>query len=329
MSLVSARLDRFKSKSDRLWNFRCPYCGDSQKDKSKGRGYLYVVKDHISYKCHNCEMSVGFRKFLEHLDYSLAQSYRMEKFADSNPNVSVPNNLPITLEENKSIDVLASIDCVPLSELPKGHRAVQYALSRKLPSSFFTELYYTDDMSRFSSLNEGYKNRLIKEERLIIPFRDKHGNLSGVTGRSLGTSKMRYITVRLSDYPMIYGMNRIDFDAPKIYICEGAFDSMFVNNAMAVGGSDLGRAIGFIPNISKLVLIFDNEPRNAQIVKIMERYISYGKYEMVVWPRDWKYKDINEAIVDGVTNEELMQTIYTNSHRDLSLKLAIRDWKKV
>jgi hypothetical protein len=283
-------------------------------------------KDHILYKCHNCDLSLGFRKFVEQLDFSLAQSYRLEKFSRTDP---VETKESKSIDETKPIDVLKSIDCVPLSELSLSHRAVQYAISRKLPSNLYNEMYFIDDMSRFASLNDAYKNRLIKEERLIIPFRDKLGNLSGVTGRSLGSSKMRYITIRLSDYPMIYGMNRIDFNAPQIYICEGAFDSMFVKNAIAVGGSDLGRAIGSVPDISKLILIFDNEPRNAQIVKIMERYISYAKFQMVVWPRDWKYKDINEAIVAGVTNDELMQTIYTNTHRDLSLKLALRDWKKV
>ena len=42
---VSSRLSQFKKKTDYLFNFRCPHCGDSQKSKTKARAYLYRVKN--------------------------------------------------------------------------------------------------------------------------------------------------------------------------------------------------------------------------------------------------------------------------------------------
>ena len=52
--LVSPQLKLFKKKSDGLYNFRCPYCGDSQKSRTKARGYVFRKKNDLFYKCHNC-----------------------------------------------------------------------------------------------------------------------------------------------------------------------------------------------------------------------------------------------------------------------------------
>ena len=56
--------------------------------------------------------------------------------------------------------------------------------------------------------------------------------------------------------------------------------------------------------------------------------ISYG-YKMVIWPNTWKFKDINEAIIFGLDSKQVESVLNINSHKDLSLKLAIRNWKKV
>ena len=48
--LVGSRLDNFKEKKTNLYNFRCPYCGDSQKHKSKARGYFFVKGSDFIFK---------------------------------------------------------------------------------------------------------------------------------------------------------------------------------------------------------------------------------------------------------------------------------------
>jgi hypothetical protein len=45
--LVSSQLQLFKKKSNNLFNFRCPYCGDSQKSKSKARGYVFQKENSL------------------------------------------------------------------------------------------------------------------------------------------------------------------------------------------------------------------------------------------------------------------------------------------
>ena len=82
INLLSPRLEKFKQKAQFLWNFRCPLCGDSQKNKNKTRGFIYMMKGDFFYKCHNCGASTLFPKFLEMLDVALYKEYRMEKFKD-------------------------------------------------------------------------------------------------------------------------------------------------------------------------------------------------------------------------------------------------------
>ena len=51
---LSSQLEKFSKKGDYTYNCRCPICGDSQKSKSKARGYFYKKQNDMFYKCHNC-----------------------------------------------------------------------------------------------------------------------------------------------------------------------------------------------------------------------------------------------------------------------------------
>ena len=80
IGLVSSRLEKFKRVKANLYNFRCPICGDSKKNKSKTRGYLYAVKANTNFKCHNCGASKSFTNFLKDQDVSLYDQYIMERY---------------------------------------------------------------------------------------------------------------------------------------------------------------------------------------------------------------------------------------------------------
>ena len=54
LSMVMSNLDRAKWKNENTLNHRCPYCGDSQKNVYKARGYHFVKEQSFIYKCHNC-----------------------------------------------------------------------------------------------------------------------------------------------------------------------------------------------------------------------------------------------------------------------------------
>lgn len=326
MNLAQAKLLRFKKLKENHYGFRCPYCGDSKKDARKSRGYMYEYNNTLMFKCFNCACSTGFYRFLHDLDPSLAKEYSSEEFKSKlqapEPTIVIP---PKNIESGLSLE---SLNLPKISELADDHEAKRYLQSRKIPFEKLSDLYYCSDMRIFAKLKREYDGRLPKEQRIIIPFYDKVGNLSGVTGRAIDTNnKIRYMTLRLSDYPMIYGLNRVDFSKP-IYICEGAFDSMFVDNAISVNGSDLKRVNPLISE-SDHIYVFDNQPRNKELVKIIERLVRFDpNAKIVIWPKDWKFKDINEAIISGVSKKDIAITLNTNTFTGLRLKLAIRDWKQ-
>jgi hypothetical protein len=324
IALISPKLLVFKRKGN-AYNFRCPFCGDSQKNKHKARGYLFPKKDGYIFKCHNCDLGTSLYKVIDTIDPSLARVYKLESFKERGiGNEPLPFSIPDVRKEIVTKTVLDDM-LVKIKDLPADHFAVQYAKGRKIPKERYDDLYFARDMKALEVLNPAYEGRLVSDARLVIPFRNANGKLTGVSGRALGTSTLRYVTMRIEDEALVYGLDRVD-TTKTIYVVEGPIDSMFLPNAIAAGGTDFTRAVRSIPT-DRVVLVFDNQPRNQQVVKKIESFVS-GGYGVVIWPDHWKYKDINEAVIDGLSTEAIHSIINTATHTGLALKLAIRSWKK-
>ena len=277
---VSPKLQRFSQKKDDLYNFRCPLCGDSQKNKTKCRGYVYRKKNDYFYMCHNCGVSTTFYNFLSQVDPNLVKEYALERYKNGetgNSNYEKPD-----FEEFKTEKPVfkKSLDLPSINSLPEAHFAKVYVEQRKIPDTFYDELYYAEDFKAYVDSFGIEKDLMENDKRLIIPFHDKEGNLTGFQGRALGESKIRYITIKLmEDVPRMYGYNKLDMDE-KIYVFEGPIDSMFIPNAVGVASSSLESAGDWIDK-TKLVLVFDNEPRNKEIVKLMEHAID-NHFQIVI-----------------------------------------------
>ena len=331
IGLLSPKLDRFARKTDSLYNFRCPVCGDSHKNKHKARGYLFVGEGGLVYKCHNCGFSGGLGKLIEQIDPHLYQQYKLETFKERGTRRAEANTdyTPTFAPKPKAKDQGKLLDyTIPLSELPSGHRAVLYCLNRKIPEEKFKDLYYTEDYSVLEQLRpEIYEGRLLNDERIVIPFRNRDGQLIGVQGRSISGSATRYVTIRLTDKdPLIYNIESID-TMERIFVTEGPIDSMFLPNAVACGGSDLMKAMRMLPK-GNTTLVFDNQPRNKDLIALIEKACKWG-FSVFIYPSHIKSKDINDMILDGFTPQQITSLINKNTYSDLSLRLAIRDWKKL
>jgi hypothetical protein len=151
---------------------------------------------------------------------------------------------------------------------------------------------------------------------------DIDSNLIGFQGRALGPSPNKYITVMLSDdAPKIYGLEKIDQSKP-IYIIEGPFDSEFVENSVAMCGSDIDiRSF----NWSDYIWVFDNEPRNREIVNRISKTIDRGD-KVVIWPSNIKEKDINDCVLAGLN---VMNMLESNTHSGLEAKIKFNNWKRI
>ena len=72
----------------------------------------------------------------------------------------------------------------------------------------------------------------------------------------------------------------------------------------------------------------DNEPRNAEIVALMERFADSG-YPVCVWEDGVEGKDINDMVLSGRTQEEVVSMIDRCASKGMEARLKINFWKKV
>ena len=333
-NLLSAQLELYKVKKSNpyLANCRCPLCGDSSKNKTKTRGYLLQHKTSLFYKCHNCGMSMGFSKFLQTTNGNLHSQYKVEKYKESDDDKPIKEPDITRFAPPKFISNTILKKLKKISQLSHDHSAKLYVEQRKVPANQHYKLFYCKKFNAFVNehLSPGmFDEAALKndEPRLIIPFISKGGNLIAIQGRSFKkNSSLRYITIKLdNDAPLVYNMNNIDQTKP-VYCVEGPIDSMFVPNSIAVAGADLKRVEDVLTS-EDVTYIFDNQPRNKEIIRIMERACDDGQ-KVVVWPDNIIEKDINDMIMSGISAAQILDIINYNTHSKLVLKVKLNAWSK-
>jgi transcriptional regulator NrdR family protein len=318
---VSPKLLRFTQKKTDLYNFRCPFCGDSQKNKLKARGFIYRKKNDYFYSCHNCHVGHTFYNFLKFIDANLVREYSLERYKDGetgNHNYTKPAfDIPKPIFKQK-------IDLENINSLPDNHFAKQYVANRQIPKDRWTELYFASDFKAFVESFDIDKDLKENDPRLIIPFYNAKKDLIGFQGRALSESKIRYITIKLDENaPKIFGLDRLK--SGITYVVEGPIDSMFIDNALATADANLSSIE--IDN-KDLVLIYDNEPRNKDIVKQIAKAIK-EQFQVVIWPATIESKDINEMILSGLTKQQLMSIIKENTYSGLRAEMELNNWHKI
>ena len=328
LSLLSPRLDRFKKVRDYLWNFRCPQCGDSHKSKSKARGYVYRKKTDLFFKCHNCGVGQSVGNLIKDLDPFLHKQYIMERYRAGETGQRKSKAPEFKFETPKFKPKKTTIDLPSIESLPKEHYARVYCEGREIPQQFMDKIFYAEDFKNWalSVCQVDYSNLMGKEPRLVIPFFDKDNQLIGAQGRALQESKVRYVTIKVhEDAPKVFGLERWNSDQ-HTYLVEGPIDSLFLPNCLAMAGADMSD-LSILDN-TKTTLIFDNEPRNFQIVKSMIRSLQDG-WKIVVWPNSITCKDINDMVLTSIKDARLVEIINTNTYSGQRGEWEVKSWKKV
>lgn len=308
---VSCRLQNFKKVKPKLYNFRCPYCGDSSRSKKKARGYLYGTNNNTNYKCHNCGVSVSFNNFLKEVDPALHKEFTIEKYTAG----FTGKNFVV---ESPKFDISTPVfrEKISLPKASSNQKANDYLIERKLnPSNF----YYAEDFKKW--VNEiSYEPNLLSEPRIVIPLYYQK-KLIGAQGRALNSSGIKYITVMFDkNAPKIFNYDNVNPNG-SVYVLEGPFDSSLVKNSIAMCGADLDlRTL----NINHPVYVYDNEPRNPEIHARMERVIDSGQ-SIVIWPESIKEKDVNDMVLAGHSVEDILSK---NTYKGLEAKLNFNFWKK-
>lgn len=286
----------------------------------------------------------------------LYDEYRLEymkSMGDSTPKQQQRQPKPTTavvLEKPSSIKCSSIPELqylTPVSVLPVFDAAYKYLTQdRCVPREKISRLYHTNNLQEYLRtlvVKHGYKidsldEKYPKDARIVMPFIDNRGVLLGMNCRVVpgcgGVEKIRYITVKLNDdAPMIYGLDHLDPKKP-VYCVEGPLDSLYLPNAVAVGSSGLLKLDSVLSPKEHgidVTYIHDNQPRNKEIVREVNRTINSGN-KVCIWEPNshFKYgKDIGDMIEYGMTPDRVLWEIQRRTFSGVRAKLEFDQWKKI
>jgi hypothetical protein len=331
--MASSRLRNFKQKRDDLYNCSCPFCGDSQTNHLKARGYISRSKHFNGYifTCHHCNISVNMGTLLKHLDPAKHKEYIMERFAEANTAQPQSVTAQPVIETPKPMVMLTDIKLPSINDLPPEHYARAYIEARRIPTEHWGEIFFTEGYREFLDdlWPDHGKPLAAGEPRLVLFYTNPRGGITNVSGRSFGAdAKLRYITVKVSEERKVFGLHRMNPKKP-VYITEGQFDSLFLQNAVASGDSNLTGLADWLYDTFgvKPILVYDNEPRNREIVKGIAKAVRAG-WPTVIWPDVLGAKDINDMVMADISIETIKAILSENTYTGLTAELMLQRWRK-
>jgi transcription elongation factor Elf1 len=338
VGLLSARLRNFHRVNSRTYNFSCPICGDSEKNRKKRRGYVFEKRGKLVFYCHNCGASSSVSRFIKSVDSALYEEYRLEKFRElMEERREVP--LEVRMEPPKFTD-FGLLDELPrISQLDADDPVRRIVEGRRIPETYLSKLFKCENFKRFVNTIEPDKfdeeSLKYDETRLLIPFFNKDKKLHAFQGRTVvpSSNRAKYVAIVIDHtVPKVFGLDTVDFSR-KTYVVEGPFDSMFLPNSVATGGGSLLNPMTDLKKYDEtfdadnIVIVYDNEPRNREVAMHVKRAADAG-YRVCIWPNELPYKDVNDMILAGMSRDDVVSLIDSYTFRGLKANLEFNRWKK-
>lgn len=271
------------------------------------------------------------KNFIKTIDSALYDELQLELYGSDRKPVPVCEEVQTKLGPPKK-NIFKGI--LPLSVLDSDHEAVRFVESRKIPNDDF---YFVEKfMTWASTINPEYKIPERDSSRLLIPMRNKSGDIVAFQGRLLSKgSGPKYISVKIDeDVPLVWGLDRVRGDR-HIIVVEGPIDAMFLPNAIACCGSDITtdlKNLGFAKD--QFQIVYDNEPRSKFTIRKMKKALDRD-FSVCIWPDDVKEKDVNEMVLARL-NQGLDEACYdvwmkikNNIFNGLSAEIRLSEWAKV
>jgi hypothetical protein len=276
---------------------RCPVCGDSEKNKHKKRMYLIKKERNWRVFCHNCAYSAYLLKFVKDffpLQYDYVVNQCVTEFYSSNNKKESKQqkmaNLLESLQEKvkknevrlTNIEKFINKNCLPMTDNNETVKEIRNSLKeRMLTDSYIDTLFYC--------YQDHYK------ERLIIPFYDNNNKIYYFQARKTKEHQMPKYTnwedeeAGPQQKPEYNGFN-VD-KSRTVYLFEGIFNSLFVNNSIATLGVTVStsRIKDYVQRYPKRCWIMDNDAPGKKLTK---KLLEMGE-NCVIFPT--KYKKIKDS----------------------------------
>ena len=320
--------DFTKAHGGPRFNFRCPICGDSKKDKFKTRGWIYEHKGKMRMGCFNCNANMTLYDYIKEYRDDMYRDYIKERYK----NEDTPEyEREVIVEE---VPVLKAVSTLPYSEncgeLHESHPVRKWLFNRAIPAPLHKRFFFTTDWRKLANHIKpetyGYED---KEYRLVIPIYNKDKTISCIQGRALSDvdKSQRYLTIKPhDDSNKVYGLERVK-DTGNVFFLEGPIDSIFIVNGIAIVGGQMN--LGDAPYPERRVWVLDNEPRAVDTVRRIEKLVEAGE-KIVLWDEcPWISKDPNDMIKnEGATIRQLNDYLNQNIIKGLSAKRRLSRWRR-
>jgi hypothetical protein len=247
---VRTTLSQYKlsgGKGNSPYNFRCPICGDSKKNKNLKRGYILHNNDEWVYVCHNECGSMSFLSYLKQYHEDVYKSVCFHGFGrTSNHNVYIDNS---TLAEKSYYSVDPAFKKGELLSIMDDHDlckiARDFVQSRKIIERVYKQWYVCLPGDQFLDRNElgeividenGLPKGNLYKNRLIIPYYHFGGKWKQFDARALFPEQV----VRYKNYKGVerepYNIDWLDVSRP-FFLLEGCINSTFIENSISFGGT--------------------------------------------------------------------------------------------
>lgn len=272
------------------------------------------------FKCHNCGVGRTLPNFLKDNAPDLYDEYIMERYKSGTTGKG--SYVPKPKFEKPKFKKKGELQSI--EQLNSEHPARRYLVNRQIKESFFGQIYFTDGWYSWVNRQKSCFEKITTDHpRIVIPFIDGEGEWFGFQGRAIDPrEKLRYMTIMLDESKTkVYGLDRVNFKK-TVYVTEGPFDSLFIDNAIAMAGADIDWNL---LKEKEVVFVFDNERRNKEIINRMQKAIEKG-YEIVIWPTSIKEKDLNDMHVAG---HDVQSLVEFNTYQGLEAQVKLSEWKKV
>lgn len=318
---IKHKLRNFKRIRD-IYNFSCPFCGDSKKNKLKARAYIYPFSPgEYNFHCKNCGKGSSVKNFLKEISPESYHSLLIHSFIS-------PQQHELVTQRDKVESVILPKELIPYYNIELSKR---FIAARKIPEQRLIDVYYIEDLNELINNYTylGYSPLKYESPRLVFVIRNEDREIIGYVTRAIyKKDPMRYYNISITKEPLLYGINRLDNTKP-IWIVEGIIDSLFLENSIASCSSSFQPAVDFCnrKNYKQYTLVYDNEPYNQQICNNIKHSIESG-HEVVIYNQfPFKGKDINEMILkNGIGGKEVQAELSRHAFQGIRAQLEYFYW---
>lgn len=272
LQILKSILGDYKSHNESKMqiSFDCPTCSHEIKglDSGDGKGNLEINYGYGVYKCWVCSETHNTHGSI----FKLIKKYGTKKHL-KNYLLYKPDNYFIVVNKVKGIDV----------ELPKEYISFYRATENIKKTIQYSEAYnylkkrgITDEIIKNNNIGFCHDGKY--KGRVIIPSYDENFILNFFVARSYYKySKNKYMNPDVPKKEIIWNEYKIDWDE-KIYIVEGVFDSLFINNSIPLLGKELSNELLMkIYNNAKKEIVVILDPDAAENLENIFHKLNCGK----------------------------------------------------